>query len=436
MNNLLTQWADLAGTQLWQASVVGGVVVVLVRFLGRRPHFAFVLLLLAVCKFLTPPIWNSPISLFGSDWTAREVLSSLLPESSVQRTDTSTNAQGQIIAITSQTDAGVITYGRSGITERGRSRTHDLNPVHLLLLLWLCGAVMSAVFLGRKWHQHHQSIKKSCFLASRELQELCDRIANSFGIKRHVRLLITSRNDGPFCYGVLAPCIVLPQRLVRCTSKHGVELILTHELCHIWRYDALTALLQLLGGVVWWFHPIMWCVNRNLTRFSEQCCDLEVLRRCKCPPGEYAQAILDVLKMNRATAPPIFSAGIRPADVTKVRLELIMNVKPTAINPWHQWAVWALGMMLLGPGAVHQITAPSQLFAAERAPLDAQQKLYADSQDLSQAIAVLTKYLDQHGLSEYKHLFSEQSVAAGIENTLNSVVARSHRASVHFRGNR
>ncbi len=426
MNNLLTRCADLAGTQLWQATAVGLIIVVLVRYLGkRRPHLAFALLLLAICKFVTPPIWSSPIGLFSSEWYARDVLSKLPPGSILPPTEPPSTVPSPTIAHSQPADLVVIPQDRSPFTELLFLGKHDRSLSNFLLCLWLCGAAMVTVFLGGKWRQHRKAIKESSWLAGKELQATSDRIARSFGIERHVQLLITSRTDGPFCYGIIAPCIVLPQQLVRCTSQRGIELILTHELCHIWRYDALTSLLQLLAGVLWWFHPLMWSVNRHLTRYGEQCCDLEVLRRSKCAPDEYAQAVLDVLKLSRATKPPFFSAGIRPADVTKARLELIMSVKPKASNPWRQWIVWAFGMMLIGPGAVSQTTIQSQLLAAERTPLDDQQKLYADSKNLTQAIDVLKKYLDEQGLSEYKHLFSEESVSAGIENTLTAVMTRS-----------
>jgi hypothetical protein len=134
-----------------------------------------------------------------------------------------------------------------------------------------------------------------------------------------------------------------------------MEPVLAHELIHIRRGDTLTALLQVLAGIVWWFHPLVWLVSRQMTREREKCCDEEVVAGTACHPEKYAQGILEVLKLNRPIEPTILISGIRSVDVTKERLEAIMSrrTKLHSHTPWFCWVILLVSAVLLLPGQTY-----------------------------------------------------------------------------------
>src|SRR5438132_854681 len=61
--------APLAWTQIWQVTLVAGMVAAITKLLcSKRPHLAYVLWLVVLVKCLTPPLWSSPTGVFS--WAA------------------------------------------------------------------------------------------------------------------------------------------------------------------------------------------------------------------------------------------------------------------------------------------------------------------------------------------------------------------------------
>lgn len=64
----------------------------------------------------------------------------------------------------------------------------------------------------------------------------------------------------------------------------------------------------------------------------------------------------------------VVGSGIRPVEVTKHRLEVIMRTtNPKLKRSWLSWAILLIGLVLLGPGAVQTSSPQSKLAAAETA---------------------------------------------------------------------
>ena len=57
-----------------------------------------------------------------------------------------------------------------------------------------------------------------------------------------------------------------------------MEAILAHELMHVRRHDNLTAALHMLVEAVFWFHPLVWWMERRMVEERERACDEAVIR--------------------------------------------------------------------------------------------------------------------------------------------------------------
>ena len=53
--------------------------------------------------------------------------------------------------------------------------------------------------------------------------------------------------------------------------------MLLHEVAHVRRRDTWVACLQLAAQILWWFHPLVWWMNREISRQQERSCDKEVV---------------------------------------------------------------------------------------------------------------------------------------------------------------
>jgi beta-lactamase regulating signal transducer with metallopeptidase domain len=221
----------------------------------------------------------------------------------------------------------------------------------LALWLWAIGAVTVVAGISRVWWKQQAQLRRTSRPARGDLAHACERLARRLGLRRRVRLVVSTTNDGPFAFGIFQPTIVLPQRLEQAAAPELYPLLL-HELVHVRRGDTLVAAMQMFAVAIWWFHPLVWLVSRALSRQRELCCDDEVLAGADCDPDSYAQCLLNVLRERRRPLSAILVTGVRPVDVTRDRLEMIMNArrKRFARMPWFGWAALVVGAAVIVPG--------------------------------------------------------------------------------------
>jgi beta-lactamase regulating signal transducer with metallopeptidase domain len=363
MTLLNGRFVELVEAQLWQVSVTALVVLCIVHACcRRRPHLAYALLLIVILKALTPPLIPSPASIFRGP-------TSPVPFRSVARTEES-RIQSVARSADSAVDAGNVEFqepqGLIGVrmTQTLRALRQPIaaeaapavpsdRPAgwwSLVFWIWGAGAASCAAAISLIWLRLERSLRAARRPAPRPLVELQRHLMDRLAIHRRVRLFVSDANHGPLAFGILRPCVVLPARLEN-ASRSAVESMLAHELIHIRRGDTLVAALQTLCTVLWWFHPLIWLASRRISRERERACDDEVLAGTGCEPSFYAQGLLDVLREQRRSLSAMLVTGIRPVDVTKERLELIMNSQRnrSARTPWICWLMVILCLAVVLP---------------------------------------------------------------------------------------
>src|SRR4029453_9820291 len=118
---------------------------------------------------------------------------------------------------------------------------------------------------------------------------------------------------------------------------------------------------------VFWFHPLVWWLERRLIEESERACDEYVLQS-GVTPRDYAEGILEVCRLAKDPS-PVFVAGITGSDLRR-RIESILQEKtgrPPGVTRAAALAICA-ATGILGPvtlGAV-QSTKPAQTAVGDR----------------------------------------------------------------------
>ncbi len=95
--------------------------------------------------------------------------------------------------------------------------------------------------------------------------------------RRPLPLLLSAERIEPGIFGVLRPVLVWPAHLSARLDDEHVEAILAHELAHVRRHDNLTAVLHMLVEAAFWFHPLVWWMERQIVKEREQACDEAVV---------------------------------------------------------------------------------------------------------------------------------------------------------------
>ena len=120
---------------------------------------------------------------------------------------------------------------------------------------------------------------------------------------RKARILVSAQMDGPVCFGILRPIIVLPERVFLQGSAQECRMIVSHEMAHIERRDCWMILFQRLLVAIFFFHPLVWWASHQLSREREEICDNCVVA-CGASTDEYAALLARIAETGFAERQP------------------------------------------------------------------------------------------------------------------------------------
>jgi TonB family protein len=122
------------------------------------------------------------------------------------------------------------------------------------------------------------------------------RVKSWLAVRRDIDLVLAPGIIEPGVWRIFRPVIVLPENISDHLSERELESVIMHELIHIERRDNLTATLQMILCAVFWFHPLVWMIDRKMLADRERACDEEVCR-LGGQSGVYAASLLKVLQL-------------------------------------------------------------------------------------------------------------------------------------------
>ena len=102
--------------------------------------------------------------------------------------------------------------------------------------------------------------------------------------KRDVPLRFSHETSVPMVIGLVRPAILIPRALAGELTAAEVQQVLLHERAHIHRRDHWTNYALELAQALYFFHPAVWWIARELRREREIACDDAVV----CATGEPA----------------------------------------------------------------------------------------------------------------------------------------------------
>jgi TonB family protein len=106
----------------------------------------------------------------------------------------------------------------------------------------------------------------------------------------------------PIACGLLRPVVLMPRASAEWPSWQ-FDAAVRHERTHIQRNDLWANFAAQLACAIWWFHPLVWVLSRQLRDSQETACDDAVLFS-GFEPATYAEALLAVAQTSTATLLP------------------------------------------------------------------------------------------------------------------------------------
>ncbi|HEY0229933.1 MAG TPA: TonB family protein [Dokdonella sp.] len=169
-----------------------------------------------------------------------------------------------------------------------------------LVLLWAGGVLAMGGRIVWQWRALMR-LTQSWAESSVELDAALLSLKKRFAILQRVRVLVSERVDTPMLVGWLRPVVLLPAAVVLGFPRQQIELIVAHELCHLRRYDHLVNFAQVLVETLFFYHPVVHWISREVRNERELCCDKLVLGSEVGAPRDYAHALAALEDLRQAS---------------------------------------------------------------------------------------------------------------------------------------
>lgn len=212
---------------------------------------------------------------------------------------------------------------------------------------WVCGLALMLARLARGFH--------GLAALERAGAPLCDwerRVAQAaarLGFERRVAVLEVAGVDSPLALGWLRPLIVLPLGWAAQLPPRVVEAALLHELAHLRRHDYLINLVQHALESLFFFHPSVWWLSRQVRRERELCCD-QMVAETHIGPLDYASALLTLEQHRQSQAQASrsqLSLAVARGDLT-ARVEHVLGLESAPRRPRRALAAALAAALLSG----------------------------------------------------------------------------------------
>jgi len=208
---------------------------------------------------------------------------------------------------------------------------------------------LSRVMIGL-W-QLHRLRAESRMIDPAEMDPLLQTTLRDCG-SREARIAASEKLTVPAAIGFFDPMVILPQWTLRELSPAELNSILIHELAHLKRRDDWTNLAQKVLRAMFFFHPAVWWIERQLSLEREMACDAVVLEQT-ANPSVYAGCLVTVAErsfMRRGLA--MAQAAVSRLRHTTLRVAQILSGERTssrsAWKPAIAVAALASGALALG----------------------------------------------------------------------------------------
>lgn len=185
--------------------------------------------------------------------------------------------------------------------------------------------LLRRILLLRSWERR---IRRCAEIVEPRLIELLAQAAAAVGLRKQPGLR-DGGEDGPFCFGLRQPYILLPAGMLARLEDREVSMLLVHELNHLARHDQFWTLLLYFIEALCWFNPFVRLCRKRLAAVRELDCDREVVRRLRLAPREraaYAGLILNFsIRSGPVSALPETALGREGAEIKQRMREVAMK---------------------------------------------------------------------------------------------------------------
>ena len=294
--NLAIPFADnslLLLNILVQTTVLAALVLVIGRLLKKQAAMRYAVLFPAMLCLLLVAGASTTLQL-----TQRNLLAIELPaETTASETAVDLTALSVDIDLASVEGPTIATFADPVLTQtpdRGSSFQNVLGKLPLaliILVIWVSGFFFFTIGIMRSLHHVEKLANRSTLPSPHELT-LLKKLARQLGGSPQTALRISDGITSPVITGFVRPAILIPKGFIERVSEAQLREVLIHEFAHITRRDTLSNFLQKVVLAIFWFHPLVHLIDRQVSQAREEICDNHVLQQQ--PALQYGETLFAI----------------------------------------------------------------------------------------------------------------------------------------------
>lgn len=350
---------------LWQSTLLAALVLLANRTLFRKaaPQLRHALWGLVLLRLAVPPVVDLPAGLGQRGVAAvmtqtEQVWVSNAAPASEEVMDRP-NAQHLTVSL-SIGDAGAI-----GTPPEPAPTSAAPNTAALFLAFWAFGVLGLTLLAGLHVLRYRRLLRRGVPAPAWVVQLLASYRA-SLHIRQPVEARVVEGSGSPALFGLVRPVILLPREALAALREDQTRAILAHELAHVKRLDHLINWAQVLIGIVYFLHPVVWLVNRAMRHERELACDDVTLLALGLDRYGYAESLLKVAESlsGEGRLSPVQVGVIEKKNELKTRIRRILDRKIRPVPRLSALSVLAVVLFALCFGTWQSSSAQRERAAA------------------------------------------------------------------------
>lgn len=219
--------------------------------------------------------------------------------------------------------------------------------------LWLIGVgLFSFRMVGGIWKLHHYKTSGDSLTDTR-WQDGFLKLCENLRVERPVRFVQSDLINTPMAFGVFKPLIIIPAGILLQMDPRQIESIIAHELIHIRRYDPFINIIQNVIEILFFYHPGVWWMSKQIRREREFAADAAVTSAIAGCDVVYATALanLEEIRLNTNKVVPSVATAANGGNLMQ-RIQKILHKKTEIKRASSAWpagmAIALISAVLLG----------------------------------------------------------------------------------------
>jgi len=161
---------------------------------------------------------------------------------------------------------------------------------------WIAVVMLLAGKLFIELYNVNRLPRTGTIAADEQLTHRFNSLVERIKLRKPPQLLISLKTEVPMAIGWLKPVVLIPAAMLTGLTPAQLDMLILHELAHIRRHDYLVNFVQTLVETLFFFHPAVRWVSKQMRNEREYCSD-DIAVQIAGNPVAYAHTLADTASL-------------------------------------------------------------------------------------------------------------------------------------------